>query len=291
MRRGFAPILILVVIGLLVTGGIFYFIHSRSISRQILYTNPVPNVLFSYCSMENGCPKDKCNLAAYCGGGSDNFGCVLGGYTCEYKDLYLKDEYKEVTPEQAKQCVKDFVAENQIVYPILSSLIIDDKESGKESYSCSQLLEKNSKYSKEDKFCYFMYMNHKTKPEKFPFSPNFYVGAQTCNVYWDLPEHFKINDPELSIANIDYSPEEAIECAEKYLKEHRNEYKEYQKFVPGTLVVWGEPSSSAAIEDLSKDWKFYSIKDKSYPVPKLSLSVGAHTCTVYGTNEKYYTKI
>ena len=63
-----------------------------------------------YCSMINNCPSNKCYQVAQCGGGWEDFGC---SYTCYYKAIGLQRlTYKEITAQEAKECVINFIQEN-----------------------------------------------------------------------------------------------------------------------------------------------------------------------------------
>lgn len=295
-QKGFSLILLLVGILVIVVGvGAAYFVYSNKLNnfnlQPKLATNPIPTIqntaIKNYCSIANGCPKDKCRVVTECAGGGEGAGCAPGETICEYKDLYLKDNYTEVSIGQVKQCVQDFVTKNQSVYSTLTNLEVDENNSGKESDTCSPLLEKESTFNKKDRFCYFIAMHHKTD-KNFPFAPQFYVGAQTCSVYWNIPDAFKSDISTLTSVN--YSPDQAISCAEKYIDANKTKYLEYKNFIAGSLSVPNkEPGPHAKVTDLSKDVSFYTVIGSSSP-QSIYIVVGAHSCTVYGVNEQYYTK-
>ncbi len=303
-QKGLAPILILLGILIILSVGVSgYFVVNNNdfknnqnkstniqpTSKHQVTTSPtIQATTDNYCSMANGCPIDKCKVVTRCASGGAGTGCVPGPTTCEYKDLYLKGDYKEISFANARHCVNDFVNKNSNAYPTLKNLVIDEGNSSKESSNCSPLLENDSKFNKDDRFCYFMAMQHKTD-KNFPFAPHFYVGAQTCNVYWDLPEAFKIDISTLTTVN--YSPHQAIKCAEKYIDSNKAKYLEYKNFEAGSLSVPNkEAGPHAKVTDLSKDVSFYTVIGNSNP-KSLYLVVGAHSCTTYGVNEEYYTKL
>lgn len=201
-QKGFAPIFIILGIILVFSLGVGGYIVSTKInnhnqlssgnqssSQPKTISNPATQATTTkdYCSMANGCPKDKCSVHTPCGGGTE--GCMPGKPICEYKDHYLKDNYTEVSFGQVKQCVQEFITKNQSTYPTLTNLEIDENNSGTESSPCSPF---DSTFNKKDRFCYFIVMHHKTD-KNFPFAPQFYVGSQTCKVYWNLPDAFKTN--------------------------------------------------------------------------------------------------
>ncbi len=305
-QRGFAPIIfllaILVVSGGIVGGSIYYKANFEN-ENKLVSNNPIDSTKSSgeknitktptfqetttngdYCTMKNGCPKDKCNIATQCGAGGLGFGCAPGETTCEYKDLNLKDKYREVTINQVKSCVTDFISKNQYSYPTLKVLKIDDNQSGKESSTCDSLLQKGSNFNKEDRYCWYISMQHKTDPS-FPLETHFYVGAQTCSVYWNLPDSFKNDLPSLN--KVEYSPDQAIVCAENYIEANKGKYLEYKNFVKGFLEIPNKaPGMHGRITDFTKDSSFYTVIDGN-----IYLVVGAHSCTVYGVNEQYYTKL
>ena len=281
-ESGFSRVLLIVAVLVIlvgVVGGAWYFRQGRWF-EDVRYTNRFPNPRFPYCSMENGCPKDKCQLVSNCGGGGEGFGCVLGEDTCEYKSYVLKDQYQEVSPSRVRQCVADFIASNQDTYPLLAGLIFDEQETARESYGCGL----GGEYVGKDSYCYFVAMKHKSG--RLPVASHFYVGAQTCQVYWQLSEVYKVDDPNLTINGVLYTPLQAVACAEQYITAHRGEYLEYQNYIPGSLRATNPPGPHAKVDDLSKDWSFYTVAMRS-----LYFAVGAHTCTVYPVNEKYYTKL
>jgi hypothetical protein len=239
-----------------------------------------------YCSMANGCPTDKCRTVSSCGGGGAGDGCPPGPTTCEYKDLNLKDSYTEVSANQAKQCVQQFITQNLATYPTLKYFQIDTNNSAKESDDC-QVVENTKGFNKKDEYCWFIAL--KPTVQGLPFTPDTYVGAQTCTVYWDLPNTFKTD--LASLTSVNYSPDQAITCAENYIVANKTKYQEYKNFVQGSLSVPNKtPSPGANVADSSKDVSTYTVIGNSSP-QSIYLAVGAHSCTVYGVNEKYYTKI
>jgi len=249
----------------------------------------------NYCSMANGCPGDKCRQVSSCGrgGGGDGFGCVPGPTSCEYKDPVLKGKYREVTFKQAKQCIKDYALKNEPLYPMMKYLEVDadwDKPD-KESDYCGQPVFGKIEYKKEDKFCWPVSMRHiGVDYHKFPFGVSVVVGAQTCEVYVDprSVDILKIDDTNLSLADINFTAEQAVACAEKYVADHKSEYQEYKNHKPGLFRVpeRGVAGSHAAVKDISKEWNFYTVAGGG-----IYLVVGARTCDVYGVNEKYYTHL
>ena len=243
-----------------------------------------------YCSMANGCPTNKCRTVTQCLGGNDTGrggdGCAPGETTCEYKDSILKEKYREVTAGQAKQCVQKFITKNLNAYPTLKYLEIEDKEFGREADFCMEDLVETRKLKKEDNYCWFVEMKHKTEPD-FPFGSTFYVGAQTCTVYWKIPKVFKTNISALMRVN--YSPAQAVKCAEKYIEANKTKFIEYQEFVPGTLSAPGGVLGPGNVTGYSKDLQFYIVTGQSRQ-GGIYLSVGAHSCTVYEVKEELYHK-
>ena len=125
--------------------------------------------------------------------------------------------------------------------------------------------------------------------KNLPFAPQFYVGAQTCTVYWSLPAAFKTNLS--SLTSVNYSPSQAIACAEKYITANKTKYLEYKNFVSGSLYVPNKPPGlHAKVTDSTKDVSFYTVIGNTSP-QSIYLVVGSHSCTVYGVNEQYYTKL
>lgn len=275
-RKGFTFFILFAII--FIAGVILYYpVQNPSTSQSTTKTA----VTEEYCSKANSCPTDKCTLVADCAGGSDGGGCALGEVTCEYKDLILKADYTEVSYAQAKQCAQSFITQNLSVYPTLKYFEIGVDNSSRESSTCN-----NDTFDKKDKFCWFMAMQPTDK--NLPFAPSFYVGAQTCTVYWNLPTVFKTD--LLPLTSVNYSPNQAIVCAEKYISANKTKYLEYKNFELESLHVPNEaPGSHAAITNSTKDVLFYSVSGKSSP-QNIYLVVGAHSCTVYGVNEQYYTK-
>ena len=247
-----------------------------------------PETASGYCSMANGCPADKCRTILHCSGSGENSaGCAPGEPTCEYKDLNSRDQYRELSARQAKRRVQEFLAKNQNVYKTLRDLRIDEDEFEPESGYCADVLDDRSKLNRKDRFCWFIALRHKTD-QNFPYAPQFYVGAQTGTVYWDIPKQFKVNLS--SLTRVRYSPDQAIKCAEKYIAANQTEYLEYKNFVPGSLTIPdGAGGLHSAITNHSKDALSYTVIGRSSP-NSIYLVVGAHSCTVYGVNEKLYTK-
>lgn len=246
---------------------------------------------YGYCSMLNGCPTDKCERSTSCqsGGDGSELGCIAGSTSCEFKDSGLKWKYQEVSSEQAKKCIVNFASANGSLYPMMKYLEVKDQKNA-ESGICSQPIEGSIKYNNRDKFCWWYEMRHKDGDyHRFPFGVQITVGAQTCTVYLDPRsiQILKIDDPQLSLADINYTPQQAIACAESYISDHKSEYVEYKNYKQGSLVVPDNTAGShAAVKDISKEWNFYTVTGGG-----VYLVVGAKTCSVYGVNEKYYTKI
>lgn len=234
-----------------------------------------------YCSIANGCPSDKCRLVTQCASGGNDSGCAPGETTCEYKDANLKADYTEFTVSQAGECAQDFVAQNAAAYPTLEYFEIDEANSGGESNSCSSNI--RSKSNSEDTYCWFI--KFRSTVEDLPFAPQFYVGAQTCNVYWDLPDRFKTDLS--SLLGVKYSPDDAIGCAEEYIDANKTKYLEYADFVPNSLHVPNKQAHThAKVTESTEDVLFYTVTGSG-----VYLVVGAHSCKVYGVNEQYYTAL
>lgn len=243
---------------------------------------------YPYCSMENGCPNDKCNRITQCGkGNGTGTGCAVGETTCEYKDSVLKENYKQLSYNQIKNCVQNFINTNRGVYPIFTSLMIDSEESGKNSDYCPTN-NANLKVDEQDNYCFFISLKDRSQ-KPLPYVAHFYVGAQTCSIYWDIPSGFKQNVRDLEKVN--YLPNDAKKCAESYLQDNKTKYHEYKNYQPDSLIVQNDiPYSHAKVTENSSDITFYTITGKSTPT-NIYLVVGSHSCTVYGVNEKYYSKI
>jgi hypothetical protein len=71
-----------------------------------------------YCSIENGCPEDKCDADIGCaqqlfGGG----GCVPELQGCSIKDPGLSLDYIQITREQAQECVYAYIDSQRTEHP------------------------------------------------------------------------------------------------------------------------------------------------------------------------------
>lgn len=137
------------------------------------------NRQINYCSMLNGCPSDKCVIQMGCAGGaSEPIGCTPGPRWCEFKDPKLKTAYTEISMEQTAQCVQKFLDKNANEYDVFSDMEIDYERSKDKVDTCGS--------DKKDKYCRFIILKHKFD-KNFGYVTEFFVGAQTCSVYWDVP--------------------------------------------------------------------------------------------------------
>lgn len=167
---------------IILTVGALYFLVN-SITKKVSINRQIKDGTFEYCSMENGCPNDKCYISTGCADDSGEIGgCVAGDTECLYKDSVLKTNYIEITAREAKECVREYIKQNKdsyikLQYVDLSSIEIDSPAS---TFPRSFLDSKDEK----DKLAYFVFSSaNNIPPQNKSYRVDFYVGAQTCKVY------------------------------------------------------------------------------------------------------------
>jgi hypothetical protein len=258
-----------------------------------------PGFSMDYCSMENGCPTDKCFSVANCKPGGVE---CIGTPTCIYKDPALKEKYYEVPFKKAMQCLNDFVTKHAKEYPGIMLFDLDKPDAelaglptiGAKPITvpCSLLLATANDHL-SDNFCW--HFGFTGKSPALPTQANVLVGAETCMVFWpDLANPiYQLSDPNLPQAAVLVTPGQAAACAESYIVAHKRDYLEYRTFVVGSLHAPEPPQSDTAPRvDVMKDLKSYIVIGKSRAgYRRLKMVVGAHTCTVNAIDEKHYKKL
>jgi len=300
-------IIILITVIILIIASLLYYYDIINISKP--YSNGLSNEYFppdineqiasrikkgcydegkcKYCSTANGCPTDKCILRVGCSGGALCLATLEG---CDYKDPALKENYSEITFKQAKKCALRYIQKNEDDLLIFENFnfLKGLSFSGPTEYCYETFydsVEDQEKYKiNNDLRCYlFRGETYIISPMTYEIDIDLYVGAQSCAVYKD--EWLK--DPDLSEYIINYSSEEAKNCALKYITNNPDNLFVFAHFDPSKFHIDEEAHNSGYVVDQSKDAKFYTVSGQTKPIPPTNykeryyFAVGAQTCTVY----------
>lgn len=134
------------------------------------------------CIMIKGCPSNKCYKKSEClSGNIRETGCSIRSQSCLYKDETLKEDYHEITAEQANECVLNFIKENQNKYEKLQYIDYSNKYIEEETSNISSIEDKRD-FNKDK---YFWFIQYGTKNKIPGYLITFSVGAQSCTVYPD----------------------------------------------------------------------------------------------------------
>jgi hypothetical protein len=127
------------------------------------------------CTKENNCPRDKCDAEIFCDyGGGGLGGCPIGGYNCLYKDSSLRENYKEISYDEALSCTKAYIKKNKNndLYQYIDFESASHEDTGAGRYGqCG-----------ENPYCWLVNIKQ-TNPNIYPDILSFYVGAQSCEVH------------------------------------------------------------------------------------------------------------
>lgn len=258
-----------------------------------------------YCSWQNGCPSDKCQSGPTvecdpAGGSSSIQGCSLRPVQnpqCHWKSP-LKEKYREITLNQARDCLDRFKKNNALEYPLIQHFVTIVEAPSPFQCSTSPPGDRDAKQYGENKFCWDFFLrapgeisrplDNRGGSNGNGTNPNVKVGANDCAVYWDLTASpiYKYTYPSPPQMKINFSLDQMKACAEDYIKQHLQESEAFKEHKPGSLVVYESTpdnnSSSPNRHSLSRgvDWSkdYYSYLFVS---GRIALDVGASTCSVY----------
>ncbi len=240
----------------------------------------------AYCTMSNGCPLDKCYEHADCLPGSNGIsaGCSPGPTQCSFKSQLSKFDYKQISFEEARTCLKDFVKKNVDKFPHLARFNLDLAEEKMLHFPGTQ--EDKDEESPADRFWYVFSLN--ALPDRD--GADVRVGAQTCHVKW--PTISRYDEPKKTNtdkANKLITLAEAKVCAEDFLKVNYGDTPEGQLFIEGESLLVSNQIDDNSNENIAGYYMF-SIDRRKF------IYVGSKNCVVYknvnsNTPSSVHTKI